>query len=117
VGGLTCSVEGCERAVKAKGMCNTHYCRDWERRNPERRRANKRRCKYGLSPERFADILTDQGGVCPICGAKDPGDTDHCHETGRVRGILCGKCNRGLGHFCDQPALLRAAIEYLERAA
>lgn len=38
---------------------------------------------------------------------------DHCHTTGKVRGILCGNCNTGLGHFKDSPMLLQRAIEYL----
>lgn len=64
-------------------------------------------------------MLLQQGGVCLICN--DPGDrqalgVDHCHATGLVRGILCDKCNRGLGYFKDNPELLIAASIYLEAA-
>jgi hypothetical protein len=65
-------------------------------------------------------MLAAQGGVCAICGAppEDPRGyrmhIDHCHDTGRVRGILCGGCNRGMGNFGDDIARLQGAIRYLQ---
>ncbi len=60
-------------------------------------------------------MLEAQGGGCAICG-KPPGDialhVDHCHETGRVRGLLCFSCNAGLGQFRHDPDLLYQAMEY-----
>lgn len=76
---------------------------------------------YGLTPEQYAEMLEEQGGVCAICGTDEwPGKgnrphVDHDHSTGRVRGILCSHCNHGLGKFRDDPERLRAAAEYLER--
>lgn len=77
--------------------------------------------RYGLSRAQFEEMWLAQDGKCAICKdpiAQEPGlrmnaATDHCHGTGRVRGLLCQPCNRGLGHFRDRADLLRAALLYL----
>lgn len=79
---------------------------------PRQRRARHLRETYGITLEDEARILAKQNGQCPICGS--PAEVvDHCHTTRRVRGLLCQKCNRGLGHFQDNPVMLAKAIEYL----
>ena len=63
------------------------------------------RLRYGITLADFDRMLAEQGGVCKICKADKAGNTgqcfavDHCHETGRVRGLLCIKCNARLGWF------------------
>jgi len=75
--------------------------------------------KYGLTPEQYDALILD--ARCAICetqewnGRDNKPHIDHDHKTGRVRGVLCHSCNTSLGHFKDDPALLRAAIAYLER--
>ena len=72
---------------------------------------------YGLSAADYNRILARQNGVCGIC--KRPGRklcVDHCHATGKVRGLLCHNCNRGLGFYNDNPAFTRAATAYLLRS-
>lgn len=76
--------------------------------------------RYGLTIEQYDQILKEQGGGCAICRAKENGVgrllyVDHCHGSGRVRGILCHNCNSGIGHFKDDPALMLKAIQYIER--
>lgn len=79
------------------------------------RRAAKR---LGISVEDVEAALDRQGGVCAICGGGPTGNhgrlvIDHNHATGRVRALLCGLCNQGLGHFRDRPDLLQRAAAYL----
>lgn len=50
---------------------------------------------------------------CVICGKQEKLVVDHDHKTGKVRGMLCNHCNRGLGHFRDDPMLLEFAAQYL----
>lgn len=74
--------------------------------------------KYGLTPLGYDALLESQGGACAICGSACPSGkrlaVDHCHNTGTVRGLLCARCNPGIGMFKDQPDLLLVAVEYLE---
>lgn len=71
--------------------------------------------KYGLTEEHYQALLAAQSGMCAIC--KNPGQRrlciDHDHVTGQVRGLLCDHCNRALGSFNDDPALLQTAANYL----
>ena len=70
---------------------------------------------YGLSLQDYRAMLERQGKVCGIC--KTPGKplcVDHCHATGKVRGLLCRDCNLGLGNYKDNPVFTRAATAYLE---
>ncbi len=80
---------------------------------------------YGLSQKDFEDLLEKQDNCCPICGVplRNPFKTvegssqhvDHCHESGKVRAILCLNCNLGLGSFKDNQTSLKRAIEYLQK--
>ena len=86
----------------------------------ERSRHLKR--KYGINAETYDAMLASQGGGCAICGATECSSgaalaVDHCHRTGKVRGILCRDCNTTLGKFNDDRNRFLKAIEYLDRAA
>jgi hypothetical protein len=79
-----------------------------------------RAARYGLSKEEFDAMLRAQDGKCAICltklvlGGKGGMQIDHKRGTRKARGLLCRKCNVGLGQFDEKTQLLRAAIEYLE---
>lgn len=181
----TCSIEGCERPHRARGMCTTHryrfdnglpmevevrqyehepvckvegcenprgngsdgtYCAMHKRRvdrhgevgGVERQRApfgepvwsepNIRRGKnlftnYGITVEQYDALLLRQNYLCAICGTDRPANArgrairafcvDHDHETGKVRGLLCQGCNRGLGLLKDDLTIVEAALRYL----
>lgn len=72
---------------------------------------------HGLTVEDIEKLLAEQGHACAICRAPmtltGNRNVDHDHETGRIRGLLCGRCNTGLGNFRDQPALIESAMAYL----
>ncbi len=81
--------------------------------------AAARQRRYGLLPTQYEALLVAQEGRCAICRTDDPGPryesllVDHCHGSNTVRGLLCVRCNMGLGMFFDRPDLLSAAAEYL----
>ena len=76
---------------------------------------------YGMTFEKYEAMLDEQNNVCAICSSPPPDhhkkrlNIDHCHTTGRVRGLLCDVCNRALGLFKDSPDVLLKAISYLAR--
>jgi hypothetical protein len=89
--------------------------REWRRANPHKRCAQDRRRRYKVDASEFEAMLAAQGHACAVCREPQPNCLDHCHETGAFRGVLCRKCNAGLGQFRDDPALLRAAALYVEQ--
>lgn len=109
----------CKRA-SGRDRSKRHYNKTKVNRTPTDRREETiergRLRKYGLTVEQYQALLKDQVGLCRLChtpfGARI--HIDHDHVTGRVRGLLCHPCNVGLGHFKDNPNLLRAAASYLE---
>ena len=97
--------------------------REWREQNADwykkRQRRNTLRRLYNLTPEQYHDMLDAQDGKCAICQAPPNGErlaVDHDHATGKVRGLLCRRCNQVLGQFEDRPQWLRAAADYLEEA-
>lgn len=122
------------QANKAKAIANS---REWSLANPERvkerqarwRAANpdklrelnrKSRLKlaYGLTVEEWETMFEAQGRACKCCGSPDPKASngwhvDHCHDSKRVRGILCQQCNIMLGCAADDPSILKKGAEYL----
>jgi Recombination endonuclease VII len=70
--------------------------------------------RYGITADEADLMLAAQDGLCAICRSAPADHVDHDHDTGAVRALLCFNCNGGLGQFKDDPALLRAAAEYVE---
>lgn len=96
---------------------------DWEKRNPGRTKELHYKRRYGIDNIRFQELLAAQDGKCGMCKMPhEPSDqqtgldVDHDHSTNRVRGLLCQRCNKGLGLLQDSIEVLLAGIEYLRRA-
>jgi hypothetical protein len=96
------------------------YARDYASKNKEKRRGYKLKARYGLDQDQWDAMFASQGGRCAICLSDTPKskggwDTDHCHATGIVRGILCHPCNVMIGQSEDNTSTLSNAISYLNR--
>lgn len=97
------------------------YDRQYRKRNPEQNRAAQRRYKrktvYGVTDAQYDAMLAEQGGLCKLCRGTPNGrgilHIDHCHATGRIRGLLCSKCNTALGLLNDDVELFAKALRYL----
>ena len=101
------------------------YQREHYWRNRDRSLAKRRQHKYGISEEQYSEMVVRQGGVCASCGEPETERSpkgylralavDHDHATGRVRALLCGACNRTLGHSGEDADRLRRVAEYLDK--
>jgi hypothetical protein len=95
------------------------YMEQWLENHPEQRKVfmrNSRIRKYGIQPEIYYKLLNEQENRCAICKQEEEKrnlSIDHCHKTGRVRGLLCSNCNRGIGFLKDNVQFLKNAVQYL----
>ncbi len=118
---LCCSIYRKSYAIRNKEQIKLQRSITSKEKTTEQRRKMKYLERYNLSIEQYEDMLKLQNGVCAICLGKPTGKktrlcVDHCHDTGKVRGLLCNECNVGLGRFRDKVDLLASAIEYLKGA-
>ena len=94
------------------------YAKKWRKDNPDKCRNTYLRKHYGITLEDYNRMYKEQNGVCAICGQEEPLSSsslavDHDHETKKIRGLLCSKCNQGLGCFKDSQEILNKAFNYL----
>lgn len=94
------------------------YHKKWRDTHKESVRGYSVKGKYGITLEESKELLIRQDHKCALCGIDEaerniPFYIDHDHKTGKVRGLLCAKCNTGLGQFNDDVGLLSKAITYL----
>ncbi|WP_171118656.1 MULTISPECIES: endonuclease VII domain-containing protein [Streptomyces] len=80
-------------------------------------RAGHLKRHYGLTEAERDELVASQKGLCVICLKAPPVHVDHCHKTGRVRGVLCFNCNSAIGKLGDDPDAVRRAAAYLEGIA
>ena len=99
---------------------------DWVQKNPDKVKEvstnNRLLSRYGITLTEYNQLVAFQNNRCKICGNEASNgrswstklSVDHCHSTGKIRGLLCQKCNTGLGLFGDTIENLKKALEYLE---
>lgn len=96
--------------------------RIWANKNPVARKRNLLKSTYNLSLEEFNKMFEGQEGRCKICKRHQSElnknlHVDHCHKTGKVRGLLCYRCNSALGFINDNTEILQGMIKYLENGS
>jgi len=105
---------------KYKSFCKNCYNEDPSRSSKYRKNFELNR-KYGIDINKFTELFNNQNNKCKLCESEIPRGTrkkwcvDHCHKTGKIRGIICNNCNLGLGVFDDNINYLNKAIEYLQK--
>lgn len=103
-----------------KNRTGVPVCAECSERNKAQLSRRRTLAPYGITPEGYDSMLAEQDGRCAICRTLEPGRNffvvDHDHDTGKVRGLLCVKCNSGLGMFDDDPVVLMHATQYLTRS-
>ena len=142
--GLTSQCKKCKNVGNQKYLeANRERARvraeKWRRANPDRvkaankkwresnlnrtrvlNRKNNLKRKYGLTLPEWRSLFDAQGNTCAICGASEPGgqgwQTDHSHDSGKIRGILCVNCNTMLGRMRDSEEIASKAIDYLSNS-
>lgn len=125
---------------KSKNLCKSCYARLWRKKHKVHLRNYDKKYRsqphvidkvygktlksnYGISIEVYEDLYKQQNGKCAICNIKGTKRrstkvrliVDHNHKTGKIRQLLCGKCNTGLGHLQDSPGILKSALRYLRK--
>ena len=121
------SRKGCKKGCVARcKKCHYKQTLQWKLKNkekiPDYHRKHGLKGRYGISLQDFENIKYLQNYGCAICGEipdknkpkqSNKLHVDHCHQTGKVRGLLCHLCNRGIGLFRENKELLKKAIDYL----
>lgn len=95
------------------------YARKWRRANPDKVKDKDLRKCFGINLIEYNRLLNEQNGKCAICknhcNVYRNLSVDHCHDTGKVRGLLCSKCNQAIGCFKEDKNRMKEAINYLEK--
>ena len=105
-------------------ICDSKRAQKWRDENPDKVKENSRIAnlrRYGLTEDDYERMYKDQNGLCALCGESPEGKgrwgklaIDHCHDTEKIRALLCPPCNSGLGYFKHDKIKLLQAIFYLE---
>lgn len=118
----------CKRDTNKDGLsggcrqCRKAYKKEYDLGHPDSRKESNLRLKFDISLSDYYAMLDKQGGVCAVCGRPETSTykgtlrslaVDHDHVTGRVRGLLCAKCNKALGLLEENPVVIDLLREYI----
>jgi hypothetical protein len=121
------SQKGCNITCSKELRYNSRveYLKEYNKLNSDRIKSLKLLSKYGITLSEYQTTLDLQGGKCAICNEGETARSnagyvknlavDHCHTTGEVRGLLCNRCNVGIGYLNDDVVRLHSAIKYLNK--
>ena len=122
--GLVCLLEGCDRKIASQGLCAKHYGQRYiPKQTSVQRRASRIKYRYGITAAQYDAMVEERGNCCDVCGRPPSKENtrahwngklciDHCHETKKVRGLLCNDCNLAVG-YGKTPSILERAAAYL----
>jgi hypothetical protein len=121
----TCQMAACAETRARHPHLHRRAGERWRQRNPDYGRFRGLYRRYGITRQDYEAMLQAQDGRCAICGSDDPRGTirnggeksfsvDHCHETGKIRGLLCAPCNVAIGQLQHSEEILLSAIRYLK---
>lgn len=99
---------------KARKFGKSNRCLPCKKADDEKHRLKR---EYNLTLENLEELIKSQNNSCKICSLEFKNNNrhiDHCHKTGKVRGLLCAGCNTAIGKFNDDPELLLRAMKYLQ---
>jgi hypothetical protein len=105
-----------------KNLRTLTYQQQYREENRRTLSDKERQRKFGITPERYSELLKSQNGTCAICKQPETATrmgkvkalaVDHCHQSGAVRGLLCADCNMGIGKLKEDPLVFQSAIQYL----
>lgn len=108
----------CKTCISEKSKQRWSSDSNFRKRGNMRSRKHALMKNYGLTMDDFFNLVEEQGGKCAICQIDLPHTkpvVDHCHVTGKVRGILCHKCNSGIGMLNDDARTIERALKYISQ--
>jgi Recombination endonuclease VII len=130
----TCKICGLEKSLtkfrsyrtKTKGFVHRDECQECKYKYEKRRKASNPDSvkswwlhkKFNMTLVQYKELEKSQGGVCAICSKSQNNKclaVDHDHQTGKIRALLCDKCNRGIGLLGDSSTIISRALEYVKK--
>lgn len=96
--------------------CSSAKFKKWKDEHPRHVKSHRLKALYGITQDEFDVMAEELNHTCPICLKEGPLAVDHCHDTGKIRGLICRQCNSGLGFLGDNVETVRNLLKYMEKS-